>query len=115
MLGADGIWSYISPSAAAGNAALFLDRDGVLVEEVKVGCTVAMLQCLDRPHRLAYIVGEILDVSGPEAAEILLLQGAAELRFEGQDPIKLTPGSFVNIPAHTRHRVEWTDRIQLAQ
>jgi len=43
----------------------------VLVEEVKVGCTLAMLQCLDRPHRLAYIVGEILDASGPEAAEIL--------------------------------------------
>src|SRR6187455_3596792 len=26
----------------------------VLIEEVKVGCTMAMLQCLDRPHRLAY-------------------------------------------------------------
>jgi RNA polymerase sigma factor (sigma-70 family) len=43
----------------------------VLVEEVKVGCTLAMLQCLDRPHRLAYIVGEILDTPGPEAANIL--------------------------------------------
>jgi RNA polymerase sigma factor (sigma-70 family) len=49
----------------------------VLVEEVKVGCTVAMLQCLDRPHRLAYIVGEILDVSGPEAAEILQITSDA--------------------------------------
>ena len=43
----------------------------VLVEEVKVGCTLAMLQCLDRPHRLAYIVGEVLDLSGPEASEVL--------------------------------------------
>jgi RNA polymerase sigma factor (sigma-70 family) len=43
----------------------------VLIEEVKVGCTLAMLQCLDRPHRLAYIVGEILDLSGPEASEVL--------------------------------------------
>lgn len=43
----------------------------VLVEEVKIGCTLAMLQCLDRPHRLAYILGEILDLSGPEAAEAL--------------------------------------------
>jgi RNA polymerase sigma factor (sigma-70 family) len=49
----------------------------VLVEEVKVGCTLAMLQCLDRPHRLAYIVGEILDVSGPEAAEILQITSVA--------------------------------------
>jgi DNA-directed RNA polymerase specialized sigma24 family protein len=43
----------------------------LLVEELKVGCTLGMLQCLDRPHRLAYVVGEILDVSGPEAADIL--------------------------------------------
>jgi len=43
----------------------------VLVEEVKVGCTLAMLQCLDRPHRLAYVFGEIFEMSGPEAAEIL--------------------------------------------
>ena len=43
----------------------------LLVEEVKIGCTLGMLQCLDRPHRLAYVLGEILDVSGPEAAEAL--------------------------------------------
>src|SRR5262249_31753732 len=36
-----------------------------------VGCTLGMLSCLDRPHRLAYIVGEILEVDGPEAAHIL--------------------------------------------
>src|SRR5262245_30512322 len=43
----------------------------VLTEEVKIGCTLGMLQCLDRPHRLAYVLGEILDLSGPEAAEAL--------------------------------------------
>jgi RNA polymerase sigma factor (sigma-70 family) len=43
----------------------------LLVEEVKVGCTLGMLQCLDRPHRLAYVVGEILDLAGPEAADVL--------------------------------------------
>ena len=43
----------------------------VLVEEVKIGCTLGMLQCLDRPHRLAYVIGEILDLSGPESAEAL--------------------------------------------
>jgi cupin 2 domain-containing protein len=40
---------------------------------------------------------------------VLLLKGAARLRFEGEGPIDLRPGSFVNIPAHRRHRVEWTD------
>jgi RNA polymerase sigma factor (sigma-70 family) len=43
----------------------------VLIEEVKIGCTLAMLQCLDRPHRLAYILCEILDLPGTEAAEAL--------------------------------------------
>jgi RNA polymerase sigma factor (sigma-70 family) len=43
----------------------------LLTEEVKVGCTLGMLQCLDRPHRLAYVVGEILDMPGPEAADVL--------------------------------------------
>jgi hypothetical protein len=30
-----------------------------------------MLQCLDRPLRLAYVLGEILELPGPEAAEAL--------------------------------------------
>jgi hypothetical protein len=35
------------------------------------------LQCLDRPHRLAYIIGEIFDWSAPEAAEALGCEPAA--------------------------------------
>ena len=40
---------------------------------------------------------------------VLLLKGAARLRFEGEEPIEMRPGAFVNIPAHKRHRVERTD------
>jgi RNA polymerase sigma factor (sigma-70 family) len=43
----------------------------LLTAEVKIGCTLGMLQCLDRPHRLAYVLGEILDLPGPEAADAL--------------------------------------------
>jgi RNA polymerase sigma factor (sigma-70 family) len=43
----------------------------LLIEEVKIGCSMAMLQCLDRPHRAAYVLGEIMELPGPEAAEIL--------------------------------------------
>jgi RNA polymerase sigma factor (sigma-70 family) len=46
-------------------------EQSLLVEEVKIGCSLGMLQCLDREHRLAYILGEILEMQGPEAAEIL--------------------------------------------
>src|SRR5688572_28477272 len=49
----------------------------VLTEEVKIGCTLGMLQCLDRPHRLAYLLGEILDLPAPEAAVALDLTPAA--------------------------------------
>jgi RNA polymerase sigma factor (sigma-70 family) len=45
--------------------------DSMLIEEVKVGCSLAMLQCLDRPHRAAYLLGEVFELSGPEAAEVL--------------------------------------------
>jgi hypothetical protein len=46
----------------------------LLIEEVKVGCSLAMLQCLDRPHRVAFVLGEIMELSGPEAAEVLNIE-----------------------------------------
>lgn len=52
-------------------------EESVMVAEVKIGCTLAMLQCLDRPHRLAYLLGEVLDLSGPEAAEALGIEVTA--------------------------------------
>jgi cupin 2 domain-containing protein len=40
---------------------------------------------------------------------VILLRGAAHLRFEGErDPRDLRPGDYVNIAPHCRHRVEWT-------
>ena len=36
-----------------------------------------MLQCLDRPHRLAYILGEILEMEGDEARSCLGIRPAA--------------------------------------
>jgi cupin 2 domain-containing protein len=43
---------------------------------------------------------------------VLLVKGSARLVFDGEEPIDLQPGSFVNILAHKRHRVEWTDPDQ---
>ena len=40
---------------------------------------------------------------------VLLVAGAARLRFEGEEPFEMVPGSFVHVPARRRHRVEWTD------
>src|SRR5438093_624678 len=62
----------------------------LLTEEVKIGCTLGMLQCLDRPHRLAYVFGEILELPGPEAA----------------DALEITPALFRKRLQHARTAIE---------
>ncbi|MDA8308062.1 MAG: cupin domain-containing protein [Deltaproteobacteria bacterium] len=45
-----------------------------------------------------------------ESEWVMVLCGTAGLRFEGdQEILVLRPGDWVDIPAHLRHRVEWTD------
>jgi len=44
---------------------------------------------------------------------VLVLAGSAGLMIEGEAaPRVLAPGDYLHIPAHTRHRVEWTDAAQ---
>ena len=51
--------------------------------------------------------GEWLDQI--QAEWVILLRGAARLLFEGETSARdLKPGDYLNIPAHCRHRVEWT-------
>lgn len=46
----------------------------------------------------------------PDDEFVVLLTGAARLRFENGDlGLDLKPGDWVEIPAHARHRVEWTE------
>jgi cupin 2 domain-containing protein len=40
---------------------------------------------------------------------ILVTSGRARLVLAEGDVMELGPGDWVNIPAHARHRVEWTD------
>lgn len=41
---------------------------------------------------------------------VLLLQGRAFLRLISEmEPIEMKPGDYLLIPAHLRHRVEWTE------
>lgn len=65
-------------------------EQSLLIEEVKVGCTLGMLQCLDRPHRLAFVLGEIFDLPGPEAA----------------DALEITPELFRKRLQHARSAIE---------
>lgn len=49
----------------------FEPERALIVEEAKLGCMLGMLLCLDRNQRLAYVLGEVMGVPSPVAAEIL--------------------------------------------
>lgn len=41
---------------------------------------------------------------------VILLQGSAVLRLENvEEPVALKPGMYINLPAHVKHRVDWTE------
>ena len=50
--------------------------EGLLAEEVKIGCTQAMLLCLDRGHRLAFVLGDVFELPSEQAAYILQIEPA---------------------------------------
>lgn len=43
---------------------------------------------------------------------VMVVSGAARLRIENQAVHDMRPGDSVLLPAHCRHRVEWTDPDQ---
>ncbi len=100
-------------SIAAGNLfadIIFADIQGGLADE-------QFTELLSTPHiRVERIVstgqatpaGQFYDQDWAEW--VLVLQGSAKVLFEGEaEPRRLRPGDYLHIPAHARHRVEWTD------
>ncbi|MGP8308816.1 cupin domain-containing protein [Vibrio sp. YIC-376] len=43
---------------------------------------------------------------------VLVLKGTGELTFENGSVKRLEAGDHINIPAHTKHKVSWTDPNQ---
>jgi RNA polymerase sigma factor (sigma-70 family) len=43
----------------------------ILIEELKIKCWTSMLLCLDRKHRLVFILGEVFDVGDRIGSEVL--------------------------------------------
>jgi cupin 2 domain-containing protein len=42
---------------------------------------------------------------------VILLEGSAGIVFEGEPDVHaMKPGDYLFIPAHKKHRVEWTDK-----
>ncbi len=68
--------------AEHSQANLVLESQGgvdqaLLVQEIQLRCTLGMLLCLDREHRLAYILGEVFEVSSAQGASILAISESA--------------------------------------
>ena len=51
-------------------------EDAVLYRELKVICSRALLQCLDADQRVAFVLGDILELDSTEAAQIVDLDPA---------------------------------------
>jgi len=80
-----------------------------LFEVIQTGTGVRIERIVSRGY--ASPIGFWYDQEGHEW--ILVLKGGTTLLFEGQSTaVVLGPGDYLNIPAHTRHRVEWTDPDQ---
>jgi RNA polymerase sigma factor (sigma-70 family) len=66
--------SFLRDLDEAGDAPTPDEPGGVpselLVEEAKIGCTLAMLMCLDRRQRVVFVLGEILGVTDRVGAEV---------------------------------------------
>jgi RNA polymerase sigma factor (sigma-70 family) len=50
---------------------------GLLVKEMRLICLQGLLLCLERKYRLAFVLGDVLGLNGPEAAAALDIRPAA--------------------------------------
>lgn len=76
-----------------------------MVEEIASGEQVRIERIVSKGH--ASPPGFWYDQQSDEW--VILLEGAARLRFaDCEKPVSLKSGDHIFIPAHSRHRVEWT-------
>ena len=45
---------------------------------------------------------------------VILLQGKARLSFVDAEPVEMNPGDYLLLPAHCKHRVDWTASDQIS-
>jgi RNA polymerase sigma factor (sigma-70 family) len=65
-------------------------EDAILHQQLKVMCSHAMLHILDGDHRIAYVLGDIIGLSSPEAAEILEIEPATFRKRQSRARTTLT-------------------------
>jgi cupin 2 domain-containing protein len=93
---------------SGGTANLFADLPEKLPEEIVQTIVSASHVRIERIVSHGQVSPAGFWYDQPESEFVVVLAGAARLRFEGDEPFDLAPGDYVNIAAHCRHRVEWT-------
>ncbi|MFT7301032.1 MAG: cupin 2 domain-containing protein [Porticoccus sp.] len=78
---------------------------GEVVEEILSSVYVRIERIVSKGHDS--LVNNWYDQD--ESEWVLVLQGVGALEFESGEQLKLAAGDYVNIPAHKKHRVAWTD------
>lgn len=88
------LFTPVDPSPAEELVTALLERPGVRIERIVSAGQAS-------PPGFWY------DQDGDEW--VLLLAGAARLEIENGGVSELAPGDHLLLPAHCRHRVDWTD------
>jgi RNA polymerase sigma factor (sigma-70 family) len=75
--------------------------DALLLKEAKTLCSRALLQCLDAEHRLAFVLGEILEFESDDAANVLEIQPATYRKRLSRARAELTAALAKECSVHT--------------
>lgn len=79
-------------------------EDALLLKQAKTQCSRALLQCLDGDHRMAFVLGEILEFDASDAADILGLEPAAYRKRLSRARAELTAVLSRECSVHTAGR-----------
>lgn len=104
---AAGRWLASSPEA----------EQGLLMEEIRIRCMQSILLCLDRGHRIAYILGEIFEVTSDKGGYILNIAPTAFRKrlsrarkrihtFMGKNCSLVNPGNSCHCPQWGYHAIK---------
>ena len=96
---------------AAGN--IFSFAEGTASDETSTALVTAPHLRLERIVSHAQASPEGFWYDQEWAEWVIVLKGSAGLHFEGESaPRVLSHGNYIDIPAHARHRVAWTDATE---
>ena len=96
-----------SENAAESGKNILADIPPGLPDEILTTLLDSTGVCIERIVSHGHASPEGFWYDQPQHEWVVVLKGAARLRFESKT-IELKPGDFVNIPAHQKHRVEWS-------